>query len=80
MVIIGGGIVKDLTSYPIFTLLILGMCCSGKQSCEIHDLANVKNAYCKQHQNSSLYEYKLCNSDLVTFYKRKVLKGQQNDN
>ena len=75
MALTGGGIVKDFTSYLIFTLLIVGMCCSGKQSCEIHKLATIKNAYCKQHQDSSLYEYKLCNSDLVTFYKSKVLKG-----
>lgn len=63
---------NDLASYLILTILILGMCCSGKQSCEIHELATIKNAYCKQHKEDSLNEYKLCNSDLVTFYKRKI--------
>ena len=26
---------NDLASYLILTILILGMCCSGKQSCEM---------------------------------------------
>lgn len=63
---------NDLASYLILTLLILGMCCSGRQSCEIHELATIKNAYCKQHKEDSLEEFKLCNSNLVTFYKRKI--------
>jgi hypothetical protein len=35
-------------------------------------LSEIQFEYCKQHSETSLEEYKLCKSDLVTFYKRKI--------
>ena len=35
---------------------------------ENYQIFNLKEQYCKIHQEDSLHTYKLCKSDLVTFY------------
>lgn len=61
----------------MIALLILSfiLCCFVKGTIsmvENYKLFEIQHEYCKKYGESSLEEYKLCNGDMVTFYKRKI--------
>lgn len=55
-----------LAMFPGF--LILFIACSIKCMREHYQIFKLQEQYCKIHQEDSLHTYKLCKSDLVTFY------------
>lgn len=66
---------RELIEIIIAVIIIFGCICSCVHSTEHLKLTNIKREYCKKHQYDNLDERLLCEDDLVTFYKRKVLQG-----
>lgn len=66
---------REFIGIIMVIIIIFGSVCSCVHSNEHLKLTNIKREYCKKHQYDNLDERLLCEDDLVTFYKRKVLKG-----
>ncbi len=63
---------KDFISGTFLVVLVFIFVHGATSIVENYKLFAIKAVYCKQHREDSLEEFKLCNSNLVTFYKRKI--------
>ena len=60
--------IQGLLLIFILLFIVIGSACIV----ENYKLAIIQYEYCKQYSETSLEEYKLCEGDLVTFFKRKI--------
>lgn len=63
---------KEFVASLLLVFILLFFVIGSASIAENIALSEIQFNYCEQHSETSLEEYKLCKTDLVTFFKRKI--------